>query len=152
MHLMTSHSLKQGLLGAALAVLGSAAMAANVGVAITIGEPGFYGRVVLGSAPPPPVIYTAPVVIQRREVMRSPIYLRVPVGHEKNWGKYCAKYQACGQPVYFVQNDWYQQEYAPRYRAEHRDDRERFGRDDYRRTHRDHGHDRRRKDREHGHE
>ena len=138
------HSLTHLLIGATLAVAGNAAWAADVGISVSIGQPGFYGRIVLGDVPPPRVIYTAPVVIQRREVMRSPIYLRVPVGHEKNWGKYCGKYQACGQPVYFVQNDWYQQEYAPRYRAEHRDYRERDERayrDDNARGNHGHGKD-----------
>ena len=36
-------------------------------------------------------------------VPRSPIYLYVPPGHAKNWGKHCARYNACSQPVYFVQ-------------------------------------------------
>lgn len=154
---MSPHSLKNLAIGATLAVIGSAAMATHVGVAVTLGEPGFYGRIVLGNVPPPRVIYSAPVVIdpQPMTVVRTPIYLRVPYGHEKHWDKHCRQYNACGQPVYFVQNDWYQQEYAPRYRTEHRDDRddhERSDDDDRRRTSRDHGHDRRRKDREHGHD
>lgn len=66
--------------------------------------PGVYGRVDIGNAPPPPVIYAQPVIIQRGPayVQQPPLYLRVPPGHEKNWGKHCRKYNACGQPVYFV--------------------------------------------------
>jgi hypothetical protein len=34
------------------------------------------------------------------------VYLYVPPGHQKNWAKHCARYAACGQPVYFVQERW----------------------------------------------
>ena len=54
--------------------------------------------------------------------MRQPIYLHVPPGHAKDWRKHCRKSNACGQPVYFVQEDWYNNVYVPRYR-----DRERHG-------------------------
>lgn len=66
--------------------------------------PGVYGRVDIGNAPPPPLIYAQPIIIQRGPayVQQQPLYLRVPPGHEKNWGKHCRKYNACGQPVYFV--------------------------------------------------
>ena len=122
--------MKQLLLGATIALMAGAAFATDVGVAVTIGEPGFYGRIVLGNVPQPRVIYTAPVIIEQRQVVRAPIYLRVPPGHEKHWDKHCRKYNACGQRVYFVQNDWYEQEYAPRYRTEQRDYRGRDNRDD----------------------
>lgn len=67
--------------------------------------PGVYGRIDIGNAPPPPVIYSEPIIYQRPAVVvpRSPIYLYVPPGHAKNWGKHCARYNACNQPVYFVQ-------------------------------------------------
>lgn len=119
MNPLTPFSLKNLVIGATLAVLGSAALATDVGVAVTLGEPGFYGRIVLGNAPPPRVIYTAPMVIyqQPMTVVRSPIYLRVPYGHEKHWGKHCRQYNACGQPVYFVRNDWYQNDYVPYYQS-----------------------------------
>ena len=25
----------------------------------------------------------------------------------RHWRKHCARYDACGRPVYFVQEDWY---------------------------------------------
>ncbi len=133
--------------------MAGAAFAADVGVSVTIGEPGFYGRIVLGNVPPPRVIYSAPVIIQQRAVVveRSPIYLRVPYGHEKNWSKHCRKYNACGQPVYFVQNDWYQQEYAPRYRTEQRSYRDRDDHDDER-GNKGHGKDKHRKNKDKGHD
>ena len=66
--------------------------------------------------PGPLVIFPQPIIIEQRPVavIRQPIYLRVPPGHEKNWGKYCNRYGACGQPVYFVQDNWYRDVYAPR--------------------------------------
>jgi hypothetical protein len=65
------------------------------------------------------LIYAEPVVIQPVPVgvVRQPIYLHVPPGHAKNWRKHCGKYNACGQPVYFVQENWYNNVYVPRYRA-----------------------------------
>jgi hypothetical protein len=67
--------------------------------------PGVYGRIQIGNGGPPPLIYAEPVIIHRPPVAihRSPIYMYVPPGHAKNWGKHCARYNACGQPVYFVQ-------------------------------------------------
>ena len=67
--------------------------------------PGVYGRINIGNAPPPPVLYAEPIIVQRPAVVmpRSPIYLYVPPGHAKNWDKHCARYNACSQPVYFVQ-------------------------------------------------
>lgn len=136
-------------IAAALSTLSGAALATDVGVSISIGQPGFYGRIVLGNQPAPRVIYPAPVIIQQVSVERRPIYLRVPPGHEKKWSKHCARYKACGQPVYFVQNDWYQNEYAPHYasRYQTRGDewRENDDRDDPRR-----GHDSHKKNRGHG--
>lgn len=67
-------------------------------------QPGIYGRIEFGTAPPPPVIYAQPVIIQRPAVVvqQQPLYLHVPPGHAKKWSKHCAQYNACGQPVYFV--------------------------------------------------
>jgi hypothetical protein len=109
------------LVGVAFATLASSTLAADVGVTVSIGQPGFYGRIVLGNMPQPQVIYPAPVIIQPAPVglVRQPIYLRVPPGHEKHWDKHCRKYNACGQPVYFVQENWYQNEYSVGNRGEH---------------------------------
>ena len=49
-------------------------------------------------------------LIERERVSHEPVYLWVPPGHQKNWRKHCARYQACGMPVYFVQDGWYQRE------------------------------------------
>lgn len=67
-------------------------------------QPGIYGRIDIGNAPPPPLIYAQPIIIQRPAVLvqQAPLYLHVPPGHAKKWSKHCGKYNACGQPVYFV--------------------------------------------------
>ena len=113
--------MKRFLIGVALATLVSSALAADVGVSVSIGQPGFYGRIDIGNVPQPQLIYATPVIIQRVPVgvVRQPIYLRVPPGHEKKWSKHCRKYNACGRPVYFVQQDWYTNVYAPDYRSKH---------------------------------
>lgn len=97
--------------------LGTAAFAADVGVSVNIAQPGFYGRIDIGRVPGPVLIYPQPVIIEQRtvNVVRQPIYLHVPPGHAKNWRKHCRHYQACGQPVYFVQDGWYRDVYEPRY-------------------------------------
>jgi len=94
-------------LGAALlGSLSAHAAQTNVGVSVSVNQPGFYGRIDIGNTQPP-LIYQQPVIIEQRPVSmhQRPIYLRVPPGHERNWGKYCRQYQACGQPVYFVRPD-----------------------------------------------
>lgn len=132
----------KNLLGLTLAavVFQGTAVAADVGVSISVSEPGFYGRIDLGRAPAPVLIYPQPLIIEQRPVtvVRQPIYLRVRPGHEKNWNKYCHRYNACGQPVYFVQDNWYREVYAPRVHgpSERRMDR----RDDRRDDRHDNGH------------
>jgi hypothetical protein len=102
-----------------LAALSASAAHAQprVGVSIDIRQPGVYGRIEIGNLPPPPVIYPRPVLIVPAPVavQQPPLYLYVPPGHQKNWAKHCARYSACGQPVYFVQERWV----AERYEEEH---------------------------------
>ncbi len=89
--------------------------AADVGVSVSIGQPGFYGRIDIGNAPQPEFVNAQPIVIQPvpRGRIVQPIYLRVPPGHQKNWSKHCREYNACGQPVYFVKDKWYHDVYVP---------------------------------------
>lgn len=110
------------------------ASVADVGVSVSIGQPGFYGRLDIGDYPyaPPQLIYSQPRVIQRIYIEREPIYLRVPPGHAKNWARYCRRYSACGERVYFVQDNWYNREYVPHYQEQHRDDRRDNHKDDRR--------------------
>ena len=107
--------MKKLCLWLALASCTLPATATDVGVSIGVSQPGFYGRIDIGSVAVPPVlVYPQPVVIAppRTVVVGQPIYLRVPPGHAKKWSKHCAHYNACSQPVYFVQEDWYQRHYA----------------------------------------
>lgn len=108
----------------AAATVTTPALAADVGVSISIGQPGFYGRLDIGDYPQPQVIYRRPIVIEQVPMDRPPIYLRVPPGHAKHWSKNCHKYNACGERVYFVKDDWYNREYVPRYQEQHRDRRD----------------------------
>lgn len=98
----------------ALALFATAAHA-EVGVSITVGEPGFYGRIDIGDAPRPRLLFPEPVIVRTVTVVREPVYLRVPPGHAKDWGKHCHKYDACERRVYFVDDDWYEREYVPHY-------------------------------------
>ena len=106
-------------------------IAADVGVSVSIGQPGFYGHLDIGDYPAPRVIYAQPRIIEQRGMGGPPVYLRVPPGHARNWRKHCREYNACGEQVYFVKDDWYNREYAPRYReqhGEHKNDRNEDGR------------------------
>ena len=104
------------LLAVAIA-LGTAAGASaqpSVGVSIGINQPGVYGRINIGAVPPPALVYAQPVLVAppRVVVQRAPIYLYVPPGHQQNWSRYCGRYSACGQPVYFVRDDWVRERYT----------------------------------------
>lgn len=114
--------MKRYLFIAALAAFAAPSFAADVGVSVNIGEPGFYGQIDIGNFPQPRVIYTQPVVIEHEVIPGGPVYLRVPPGHRKHWAKHCAEYDACGRQVYFVSDTWYTNEYVPRYRHEHGED------------------------------
>lgn len=95
--------------GAAL-LLPLSSQAADVGVSISVSEPGVYGRIDIGRFPQPQVVMAQPVIIQQPRIARpmQPVYLWVPPGHQKKWSKHCREYNACGVPVYFVDDGWYQ--------------------------------------------
>ena len=86
---------------AAGAVLGLAAFAtpalASVDVSINVGQPGFYGQIDLGDAPPPRVIYREPRIVEHVTVEQEPIYLHVRPGESRSWSRYCGEYHACGR-------------------------------------------------------
>lgn len=117
--------MKRFLFAAVLAAAAVPALAADVGVSVSVGQPGFYGRIDIGNAPRPVLVYPEPIIVQPAPIamVRQPIYLHVPPGQAKNWAKYCHRYSACGQPVYFVQDRWYRDVYVPRYRSAHRSER-----------------------------
>jgi hypothetical protein len=108
-----------GILFAASAFLALPATAADVGVSVSVGQPGFYGRIDIGSFPRPVLVYPEPIVVRPIGVAYEPIYLHVPPGQAKKWHSYCGQYNACGRPVYFVQDRWYNDVYVPEYRSRH---------------------------------
>ena len=108
----------------AAATVTTPALATDVGVSVSIGQPGFYGRIDIGDYPQPRVLYRQPIIVERVQVVRPPVYLRVPPGHAKNWKKHCREYNACGERVFFVHDDWYEREYVPLYQEKHRDRRD----------------------------
>ena len=85
--------------GAAVAVVLTMAGSAHAQgyVNATVGgelAPGVYGRINIGNAAPPPVIYAEPMIAQRPAVVlpRAPIYLYVAPGHARDWRRHCAHY------------------------------------------------------------
>ncbi len=133
---MSSHpfSFRRALCALGLFALSAQAALAgstNVGVSVSVAQPGFYGRVDIGDQPPA-LIYPQPVVIQQAPVAvyQRPIYMHVPPGHYKNWARYCGRYCACGQPVYFVRDDYRRDGGWSHGRDERRDDRRDWDRRD----------------------
>jgi hypothetical protein len=112
-------------LALAAAFAGTTAQAAEVGVSVQISQPGVYGRIDIGRFPQPQIWVPQPVIITRPVVVApappQPVYLWVPPGHRKDWRKHCGKYNACGVPVYFVRDDWYDNNVHPRGKGKNKD-------------------------------
>ena len=125
MKTIISAVLTAGLACLALAHAGGAA-AADVGVSVQISQPGVYGRIDIGRFPQPQVVLAQPVIIVRPVLVHQapppqPVYLWVPPGHRQNWRKHCGKYNACGVPVYFVQDQWYGEHVQGHGKDKHKD-------------------------------
>jgi hypothetical protein len=135
-----------GLAGLLMMSAPTRAADVDVGVSIGISQPGVYGRIDIGRFPQPQVIVQQPVIIARPVRAPEPVYLWVPPGHQKNWRKHCGRYNACGVPVYFVQERWYRDQVmrpAPRPGERRGDDRGRDkGHDKGHDKHGDRGHGR----------
>jgi hypothetical protein len=133
----------------AVAVAGTAVAQPDVNVSIGINQPGVYGRIHIGDAPRPSLVLADPVIVVQPSVRveRQPIYLYVPADHQRNWPRYCSRYAACGQPVYFVQERWVRERYEHQHPGwergrrdrDHNADRGR-GRGHDRARHENHGH------------
>jgi hypothetical protein len=124
------------LLAVVLAGASVPAQAADVGVSVTLGQPGFYGQIDIGDYPRPQLLYSQPRMIRRGPSGRPPIYLHVPPGHARNWRRHCDAYNACDERVYFVRERWYNNQYVPRYQERH-GNRHDGQRDDHRGSDRD---------------
>lgn len=67
--------------------------------------PGVYGRVDIGNAPAPALVYGQPMLAVPPAAVvapAQPVYMWVPPEHSRHWRRYCGRYRACGQPVYFL--------------------------------------------------
>ena len=110
---------KSSFIGVVLAAAGTLCSgpvaATDVGVSVHVSQPGVYGRVDIGRFPQPQLVLAQPVVVRPVTVMQpvQPVYMWVPPGHRKNWRAHCGGYNACGVPVYFVQDQWYEQHVKP---------------------------------------
>jgi hypothetical protein len=82
----------------------------DIGVIVS-GEitPGVYGQVMIGSRPPPLLVYAQPVLVEvaPHAARPAPVYLHVPPGHARRWARHCREYHACNRPVYFVRSAEY---------------------------------------------
>jgi len=118
---------------AILSLAGAAALpvhaVTNIGVSIGINAPGQYGRVDINNYPEPVLVSQSPIIYAPSPIAvhQRPIYLYVPQAQQVNWGRYCGGYRACGQPVYFVQEDWVRTEYRREHdnRNEHKQSKDR---------------------------
>jgi hypothetical protein len=108
------------LLAVVLGGMSMPARAADVGVSVSLGQPGFYGRLDIGDYPRPQLLYSQPRMIRRGDSGREPVYMHVPQGHARNWRRHCAAYNACDERVYFVRDGWYNNQYVPRYQERNR--------------------------------
>lgn len=102
-------SLRSTLRAAAALALACSALAAQAQTYISgsvSGQlaPGVYGTVDIGNAPPPALLYQQPVIIAPAPMAPPPVYMWVPPGHARHWRQHCARYGACGRPVYFLRN------------------------------------------------
>lgn len=113
--------MKHFLLAILLGTASVAVLADDVGVSVSVGQPGFYGRIDIGGYSRPQVIYRQPIMVRRVPVSRPPVYLHVPPEHSRNWRRHCDEYNACGERVMFVRDNWYRQSYVPRYQERQRD-------------------------------
>lgn len=150
------------LASAASLSLVTQAHAGDVSVAVNVAVPGLFGQVTIGGDVPRPelIMPRAVVAVPVRVVVAGPppepLYLHVPLGHEKHWAQHCREYDACGRPVYFVSERWYHDVYRPHREAhveEYRRMEERRHEDHERHEHHDdhdHGHDHDH-DHDHGH-
>ncbi len=149
-------SMKKTILLMAAMFAGGSAYAGDVGVSISINQPGLFGQLNIGNVPAPELIFRTPMLVAPppyEVAVPAPIYLHVPPGYERHWDRHCREYDACGRPVYFVQDRWYRRVYVPAYRRDQERERERHdehrGRDDRRDYHRDEHRDHRDEHRDH---
>ena len=121
---------------------------AQTSVSIGINQPGVYGRVTIGDVPAPALWHPEPVIVAppRVVVQQQPVYLYVPEKHQHNWRRYCGQYHACGQPVYFVREDWVRERYEHEHPGWNNGRHRGWDKHDGHGDHDDHGHGNDKKD------
>jgi hypothetical protein len=110
-----THRVRNVLAAVALTLSVAGAAHAQAYANVTVGgafAPGVYGQISLGNNAPPPV-WNAQPVMHGQPVYGAPVmYLHVPQEEYRDWGRHCARYRACGHPVYFVRaeqsNRWWE--------------------------------------------
>ena len=87
-------------------------------VSLSMGQPGFYGRIDVGSGyPQPPLLFPNALMGNPGVFSGQPIYMHVPPHHAHYWSSHCQLYGACDWMVYFVDNRWYNDVYVPGFRS-----------------------------------
>lgn len=109
-------------LQAATLIFATLPLSALAAATIGVGQPGFHGVLDIGHQHRPRLVREAPVLVRPRSVgaLARPLYVYVPPAHVRKWEKFCRAYNACGRPVYFVTEAWYEKIYVPEYREEQR--------------------------------
>jgi hypothetical protein len=87
-------------------------------VTLSMGQPGFYGRIDMGTyTEQPPLIFPNALMGNPGVFSGQPIYMHVPPQHAHYWSSHCHRYGACDWMVYFVDNNWYSSVYVPGFRS-----------------------------------
>lgn len=75
------------IIGIMIILIAAPAQAANVGVSVSIAQPGFYGQVSMGDFYGPAVIYPQAILVRPAPVyvVPQPVFHHVPPGHAKHW-------------------------------------------------------------------
>lgn len=115
----------------ALIVSPSVLAQASVTAHIDINQPGIYGRIDVGQLPSVAIVQPQPVIIAPAPVYveQAPIYLYVPPAHQRDWRRYCRQYNACGQRVFFVRDEWVRERYEQEHPGWERDKKHNHGHD-----------------------
>ena len=132
---------KSFVIAASALLLAAGAAQAQVGVSLSINQPGVYGQINIGNGPPPVTVMPQPMIIQPSPVAMAapPVYLYVPPEHQRDWRHYCGHYNACDKRVMFVHEDWVRDRWEHEHHEHH--DHDEHG----------HGHDHDHDEHEHGH-
>ncbi|MEJ6000272.1 hypothetical protein [Paucibacter soli] len=94
--------------------------APELGLSLTLAQPGVYGRIEIGAQQMPRVYYPQTVVVQPAQLGYRPVYIYAPEWQVRHWPRHCHHYGACDRPVYFVRDDWVRENYRQEHRHEHR--------------------------------